>query len=159
MKTLYITNRGDWRKWLEKNHNKEKEIWLVYYKSHTGKPTIAYDDSVEEALCFGWIDSIVKRIDDERYAQKFAPRTNTSKWSESNKQRVRKLVKQGRMTQIGMTKIKESILNKKEETLRDKLKKNLVISAKIKQSLMTNKKSGRILINFPPATKETISVG
>lgn len=140
METLYITNRAEWRRWLEKNYDKAKEIWLIYYKKHTNKPSISYDDAVEEGLCFGWIDSIVKRLDDARYAQKFTPRTNTSKWSEPNKQKVGKLIKQGRMTQIGMTKIKESILNKKEETLRDKLKKNLVISAKIKQSLMTNKK-------------------
>jgi len=140
VETLYITNRAEWRRWLEKNYDKAKEIWLIYYKKHTNKPSISYDDAVEEGLCFGWIDSIVKRLDDARYAQKFTPRTNTSKWSEPNKQKVGKLIKQGRMTQIGMTKIKESILNKKEETLRDKLKKNLVISAKIKQSLMTNKK-------------------
>ena len=66
-KTLYLTNRKAWRKWLEKNHSTKKEIWLVYYKKHTNKPTIPYDDAVEEALCLGWIDSIVKMIDDEKY--------------------------------------------------------------------------------------------
>ena len=64
-KTLYVTNREEWRKWLEKKHNTEKEVWLIYYKKHTGKPRIPYDDAVVEALCFGWVDSIVKRVDNE----------------------------------------------------------------------------------------------
>ena len=68
--TLYVSNRKDWRAWLRKNHQKKKEIWLVYFKKHTGKPRIQYSDAVEEALCYGWIDSTVKRIDDEKYAQK-----------------------------------------------------------------------------------------
>ena len=84
-KELYVTNREDWRAWLEQNHATEKEVWLLYYKKHTGKPTIPYDDAVEEALCFGWIDSTVKRIDDEKYTQKFTPRNDRSVWSESNK--------------------------------------------------------------------------
>ncbi len=139
MKTLYVKNRDDWRKWLEKNHSKEKEIWLVYYKSHTGKSTIAYDDSVEEALCFGWIDSIIKRIDDKRFARKFTPRTNTAKWSESNKKRFRQLIKKGLMTEIGLSKINQATLNKNEETLRDNLKKKLKIPLNIKKEIMANK--------------------
>ena len=61
--TLYVTNRKDWRRWLLEHHNKEKKIWLIYFKKHTGKPRIPYDDAVEEAICFGWIDTTVKRID------------------------------------------------------------------------------------------------
>jgi hypothetical protein len=64
-KTLYVKNRKAWRAWLAKHHDKDKEIWLVFYKAHTGKPRVPYNDGVEEALCYGWIDSIVKRIDDE----------------------------------------------------------------------------------------------
>jgi uncharacterized protein YdeI (YjbR/CyaY-like superfamily) len=138
-KILYVTNRTEWRNWLEKNHNKEKEIWLVYYKTHTGRPTISYDESVEEALCFGWIDSIIKRIDDKMYARKFTPRTNTTKWSETNKERIKKLINQGRMTEIGLSKIDQVILNKKQETLKDKLKKKLVIPHNIKRALLANK--------------------
>jgi uncharacterized protein YdeI (YjbR/CyaY-like superfamily) len=73
-RTLYITNRKAWRAWLAKNHAREKEIWLIYYKKHTGKPRIPYDDAVEEALFYVWIDSIIKRVDDERIAQRFSPR-------------------------------------------------------------------------------------
>ena len=89
-KTLYITNRDDWRKWLEKNHDKEKEIWLIYYKKNTKKTRIPYDDAVEEALCFGWIDSTVKRLDEEKYAQKYTPRNTNRIWSELNKNEFRK---------------------------------------------------------------------
>jgi len=93
-KTLHVTNRKDWRKWLREHYKTGKEIWLVYYKKGTGKPRISYNDAVEEALCFGWIDSIVKTLDEERTAQRFSPRRPKSKYSPANKERLRKLVKQ-----------------------------------------------------------------
>jgi len=99
---LHVTNRKDWRSWLRKNHESEKEIWLVYYKKHTGKPRVPYNDAVEEALCFGWIDSIVKTIDDEKYMQKFTPRKEKSNWSDSNKKRVVKLMDAGQMKNAGL---------------------------------------------------------
>lgn len=102
---LYLKNRKEWRKWLKENHSIEKEVWLIYFKKHTDKIRIPYEDAVEEALCFGWIDSIVKRIDDEKYCQRFTPRKENSGWSESNKKRVRKLVEEKRMTKIGLEKI------------------------------------------------------
>ena len=104
-KTLYVPNRDEWRQWLERNHDTEKEVWLIYYKKHTGKPRVPYDDTVEEALCYGWIDSIIKRIDDETFCRKFTPRKDTSQWSESNKRRVEKLIREGKMTEIGLAKI------------------------------------------------------
>ncbi len=108
---LYVKNRDDWRDWLKVNHAIKKEIWLIYYKKHTGKPRIPYDDAVEEALCFGWIDSIVKKIDDEKYAQKFTPRKYTSGWSEPNKRRVERMIKLGQMTEAGMAKIRAAKKN------------------------------------------------
>ena len=105
-KTLHVTNREDWRQWLKKNHDKEREVWLIFYKKHTGKPGVPYDDAVEEALCFGWIDSIIKRIDDEKFSRKFTPRKPGSKWSELNKKRVEKMIQQGRMTEAGLALIK-----------------------------------------------------
>ena len=99
---IYLQTTKTWRKWLQKNHDKEKGIWLVYYKKHTGKASIPYNDAVEEALCFGWIDSIVKRIDDERYMQKFTPRNPKSNWSPSNKKRIEKLIGLGKMAEAGM---------------------------------------------------------
>ena len=84
---LYVTNRDDWREWLRKNYETKKEVWLIYYKKHTCKPSIPYIDSIEEALYFGWIDSIIKRIDDEKFARNFTPRKAKSKWSEANNAR------------------------------------------------------------------------
>src|ERR1041384_5826081 len=93
-KTLHVTNRKDWRKWLRDHYKTEKEIWLVYYKKETGKPRILYNDAVEEALCFGWIDSTLKSLDDKRNAQRFSPRKPKSPYSAANKERLRKLLKQ-----------------------------------------------------------------
>lgn len=101
---LYLTNRKDWRKWLEKNYNKKEGIWLLYYKKHTKKPTIPYDDAVEEALCFGWIDSKVKRIDEETYKQRYTPRNLRSVWSQNNIARVQKMIQQKKMTPSGLAK-------------------------------------------------------
>jgi uncharacterized protein YdeI (YjbR/CyaY-like superfamily) len=109
-KTLYVTSREDWRAWLTKHYRSETEVWLIYYKKLSGRPRISYDHAVEEALCFGWVDSIVKKIDDARFAQKFTPRRNWTKWSELNKRRLRKLIREGRMTEAGLAKIDRAIL-------------------------------------------------
>ena len=108
-KTLYVTNKKDWRSWLAKNHDKEKEIWLIYYRKSSGKPRISYNDALEEALSYGWIDSIQKGIDEERFAQRFTPRKPKSLLSEMNKQRIRKLIKEGKMTTVGLKAISEIV--------------------------------------------------
>jgi uncharacterized protein YdeI (YjbR/CyaY-like superfamily) len=109
-KTLYVTSPEEWRAWLAKHHESESEVWLIYYKKHTGRPRISYDHAVEEALCFGWIDSIGKRMDDERFAQKFTPRRDWTNWSALNKRRLEKLIRDGRMTEAGLAKIDAAIL-------------------------------------------------
>jgi uncharacterized protein YdeI (YjbR/CyaY-like superfamily) len=91
---LHAKNRREWRSWLRKHYKTAKDIWLVYYKKGSGKPRIEYNDAVEEALCFGWIDSTVRTIDAERYAQRFSPRKPRSSYSQANKERLRKLIKQ-----------------------------------------------------------------
>lgn len=96
--TLHVTDPLEWRRWLRKNHTKEKEIWLVYYKTHTGKPRISYNDAVEQALCFGWIDSIAKSLDTDRTAQRFTPRKPGSPYSQANKERLRYLAARGKLT-------------------------------------------------------------
>ena len=108
-KTLYVTNRRDWRAWLRKNHAHEKEIWLIYFKKHSGQPRIPYDDAVEEALCYGWIDSIVQRVDEDRTAQRFSPRRPKSFLSETNKERARRLIKAKKMTRFGLKKIRAQL--------------------------------------------------
>ncbi len=105
MKSLYFKTPREWRTWLQSNHDKETELWLIFYKKGT-RPTLDYESAVEEALCFGWIDSIIKKIDESKYARKFTPRKKTSKWSPSNKKRVERLIESGRMTSAGMVKIK-----------------------------------------------------
>lgn len=105
-KTLRVTTRKTWRTWLEKNHASSKEIWLVYPLKHTGKRRISYNDAVEEALCFGWIDSIIKKVDVGHIAQRFTPRRSAkSDLSETNKERVRRLIRAGLMTPAGLAKI------------------------------------------------------
>ena len=108
---LYIKNREDWRKWLEKNYDVKKDIWLIYYKKKTNKATISYNDAVEEALCFGWIDSTVKRIDDEKYVQRYTPRNLKSIWSKNNINRVKKMIAEGKMNKAGLLKYEYGMKN------------------------------------------------
>jgi uncharacterized protein YdeI (YjbR/CyaY-like superfamily) len=103
--TFYAPDRETWRRWLEQHHANSKEVWLIYYKAHTGQSSVSYEDSVEEALCFGWVDSLIQKIDEERYARKFTPRRPGSEWSETNKRRVAKVIAEGRMTPAGLAKI------------------------------------------------------
>lgn len=102
MKTVEVKDRAEWRAWLAANHDKEAEVWLVYYKKETGKASVAYGASVEEALCYGWVDSIIKSLGDTKYARKFTPRKENSKWSPSNIKRVEEMIKQGLMTEHGL---------------------------------------------------------
>lgn len=95
--TLYVSTREDWRRWLEANHRSEHEIWLVSYRKDTGRPSLPYNAAVEEALCFGWIDSIRKGIDEEKYAQRFTPRGPASGYSQTNKERLGRLAAEGKV--------------------------------------------------------------
>lgn len=110
-KQLYVTDRDQWRQWLSEHHAAEAGIWLIFYKRATSRPTIEYGAAVEEALCFGWIDSIIKRVDAEKYVRKFTPRNERSDWSKLNKERVAKMIKSGRMTEAGLVKIRAAKKN------------------------------------------------
>jgi uncharacterized protein YdeI (YjbR/CyaY-like superfamily) len=103
--TFSAPDRAAWRDWLAEHATTETEIWLVYYKKPTGKPSVSYMDSLEEALCFGWVDSLIHKIDDEKYARKFTPRKAGSKWSDVNQRLAAKLVREGRMTEAGLARI------------------------------------------------------
>jgi uncharacterized protein YdeI (YjbR/CyaY-like superfamily) len=107
-KTFYAKNRREWRAWLAKHHKTAREIWLIYYKKESGKPRVPYNDAVEEALCYGWIDSILKPIDKKKYAQRYSPRKKTSRLSDMNRERVRRLIKSGRMTKAGLAAIEHT---------------------------------------------------
>jgi uncharacterized protein YdeI (YjbR/CyaY-like superfamily) len=99
--TLEVADRAAWRQWLSENHASKKEIWLIYHTKTSGKARITYLDAVEEALCFGWIDGIAKKFDAERSAQRFTPRRPRSNWTELNKERARRLIAKGLMTDVG----------------------------------------------------------
>ena len=131
------------------------EIWLVYYKKHSGKARISYNDAVEEALCFGWIDSIVKKIDEVRFAQRFTPRKGGSKWSETNKARVRRLVKQGRMTSFGLEKANRAV---RAGESKNKYLEHSVIPSDILKALKRDKKTWENFRKFPASYKR-IRVG
>ena len=140
---LYVPNRYDWRAWLVKNHDVKKEVWLTYYKKHTGKRGISYDDSVEEALCFGWVDSIVKRLDEEEFARKFTPRRGKSRWSETNRKRVEKMIREGRMTETGLIRIKEARASGEwlKSNASARHRNGLVIPSYLQDALTTNKRA------------------
>ena len=95
--TLYVSSREAWRRWLQEQYTTAGEIWLVYPRKHTGKPRIPYNDAVEEALCFGWIDSITRTLDADHYSQRFTPRKAGSAYSQTNKERLRRMVAQGKV--------------------------------------------------------------
>lgn len=102
LKTLEARTPEEWRKWLADHHGSESEVWLVFHKRHTGQASIDYGDAVDEALCFGWIDSLVKRLDEARYARKFTPRKADSNWSTSNRERYAQLKASGRLMPAGL---------------------------------------------------------
>jgi len=102
LRTLDVRTRQQWRAWLRDHHDSESEIWLVFPKRHTGDASISYDDAVEEALCYGWIDSLVRRLDDDRFARKFTPRKADSRWSAINRRRYADLKARGLLAAPGL---------------------------------------------------------
>ena len=109
-KTLYVSDRKSWRRWLSKHSRTAPEIWLVYYRKDSGKKRIPYNDAVEEALCFGWIDSLTKPKNAESWVQRFTPRRKGSPLSEMNKERIRRLMKSGKMTPAGLRSIEHHLV-------------------------------------------------
>lgn len=110
MKTTTPATLEEWRQWLKENHAKENEVWLVYHKKHTGQSSVSYEDSVQEALCWGWIDSLIKRLDEDRYARKFTPRKPDSQWSASNIKRIQLLKTTKRLQPAGLDLIPEKVM-------------------------------------------------
>jgi len=138
---LHLTDPKKWRDWLRKHYKTEKEIWLVYYKKATGKPRIEYNDAVEEALCFGWIDSIVKSLDKDRNAQRFSPRKPGSKYSPANKERLRKLLKQ------------RKVIKQVRETLGDIAEEKFAIPGDILNAIKGNREAWKHFQKFSDAYK------
>lgn len=139
--TLYVTDRKTWRDWLKKNYKTEKEIWLIYPKKGTGKPRIEYNDAVEEALCFGWIDSIVKRLDGEHTVQRFSPRKPNARYSQANIERLRTLVAQ------------KKVVREVAETLGDMLNEEFVIPPDILKAIRANREAWKNFQKFSDSYK------
>ena len=115
---LFKTRRA-WRTWLARNHDRSKGIWLVYFKKGSGKASVTYEEALQEALCFGWIDSTVNRVDEERYKQRYTPRNDRSVWSASNKTRVGRLIAAGLMAAPGLAKVEAAKRNGSWKSLDD----------------------------------------
>jgi uncharacterized protein YdeI (YjbR/CyaY-like superfamily) len=139
--TLYVTDPKDWRAWLEIHYKTEKEIWLVYYKKETGKPRIEYNEAVEQALCFGWIDSTAKSLDEERTAQRFSPRKPKSGYSQANIERLRRLVAQGQ------------VIDEVLESLGDVLEREFIFPPDILDAIRADKQAWENYQNFSDVYK------
>jgi uncharacterized protein YdeI (YjbR/CyaY-like superfamily) len=145
-KTLYVTDRRKWRAWLKKHHETETEIWLVFPNKASGKKRLPYNDAVEEALCFGWIDSIVKKHSPDSAAQRFTPRRKGSPLSEMNKARIRRLHEAGQMEPAGLA------------TIGDLLNEPFILPADIEEALRADDTVWRNFEAFPDSYKR-IRVG
>lgn len=154
LKTFYATNRQAWREWLIEHHQSCPGIWLVYYKIKSGLPSIQYSEAVKEALCFGWIDSKVKSIDEERYKQIFTPRKAKSVWSKLNKQYLEELIEESLMGEMGLQKISLA----KEDgswTMLDEIEA-LMIPLDLKQALESNETANRNFQGFSNSSKKSL---
>lgn len=150
-KTYSAQNREELRSWFEHNYASETEIWIVFYKKHTGLQSVTIDEAQEEALCFGWIDGIEKRLDDQRYALRFTPRKNSKNWSEINIRRVRRLYKQGRMTEAGLSLINFSLDGPDEPPDPRQVPE---FSEPVFDTLKANPKAWENFQNLPPSQKK-----
>ena len=155
-KATHPKTRGQWRKWLEKNHSTAPGIWMIYYKKETGKRKFDMADAVEEALCFGWIDSVAQKLDDERSMQKFTPRKPKSIWSKINKKRIEKLIEQKLMTPAGLATIERAKKNGSWDTLNssDLHTDNNSMPGELKKALSKNKKALANFLAFPPSYRK-----
>lgn len=138
--TLYVATREEWRAWLEANHDMIQEIWLIYYKAGSGKPRIPYGDAVEEALCFGWIDGIVRGIDEKKYVQRFTPRKKGSNWSDLNISIAENMIALGRMAPTGLAAYKRGLEDNPQEKREKRTSRDIMpgdLLQALKNDLMT----------------------
>lgn len=157
LETFQARDRQQWREWLEKNYRTSVGVWLIYYKVKSGKPSVQYSEAVKEALCFGWIDSKVKSLDEERYKQIFTPRKPKSVWSKLNKQYIQELIEQGLMTEAGLEKIETAKQDGSWTTL-DAIEE-LIVPADVKQALEANQTASRYFEAFSSSSKRIYSSG
>jgi len=138
IKSFTPKSRKDWRKWLEKNHEKESKVALIKYKKHTRKPTVTSKEAMEEAICFGWIDTTIKRLDEDRYIQHFSKRNKNSKWSYNTLSYAKRLIKDRKMTPVGLKMYKEGLAKLPHD---HGIPKNPEVPKDLKTLLNQNKKA------------------
>ncbi|ALF53388.1 hypothetical protein ACX27_11910 [Nostoc piscinale CENA21] len=151
---IYASDRSQWREWLAKNHLTSPGIWLVYYKVKSGQPSVRYSEAVQEALCFGWIDSKVKSLDENRYQQIFTPRKPKSVWSKLNKQYIEELIAAGLMAESGLAKIADAKKDGSWTSL-DAIEA-LIIPLDLQQALAANSWANLNFAAFSNSTKKNI---
>lgn len=154
IKEFYAKDRTIWRRWLEKNHAKAKNVWLLLHKKSSPLPSVTYAEAVEEALCFGWIDSKPNKRDEHTYVQFFSERKAKSVWSKINKTRIEQLVKDGRMTNAGLVKIEQAKADGSWKTL-DEIEE-LIMPVGLRQAFKKNKKAASNFATFPPSAAKAI---
>jgi len=149
---MYFKTREDWRNWLEENHKNPEGIWFVFYKKKSGKPSVLYNDAVEEALCFGWIDSKIKSVDEEHYIQWFTPRRPGSTWSKLNISRVVKLLAEGKMKPSGL-KAYENAVKMPDISNESRKDEVLPIPDDLSVALKSNSHAYENFHKFPPSSR------
>jgi uncharacterized protein YdeI (YjbR/CyaY-like superfamily) len=152
--SVHPISLAEWRQWLEENHTRTEGIWLISYKKATGKPRFDYDEAVSEAICFGWIDSKPNKLDKERAMLWFAPRKPGTGWSAANKQRVEKLIQEGRMTPAGLSKVEAAKQDGSWSAL-DHIE-TLEIPLDLEQLLAANPPAQQYFAAFPRSVKRGI---
>lgn len=152
--SFYAKDRKRWRRWLQTNHATKSFVWLLIYHKSSEKPSVYYDEAVEEALCFGWIDSTPNKRDHESRYQYFAKRKPKSKWSKLNKMRVKKLVKNGLMHSSGQAMIDLAKKNGSWSALDDVEK--MLMPNDLEKQLKKNRKAFKHFEAFPPSTRKAI---
>lgn len=151
-KTFYAKDRKEWRAWLEKNHLVETKIALIKYKKHTGKPSLSHKESMDEAICFGWIDTTVKRLDEDRYVRRFARRNKNSKWSDATLGYAKRLIAEGKMSPFGMQMYKEGLAKPTHDA---GIPKNPSMPTELKEALRQNPEAARSFKTFSPSYTRT----
>ncbi len=151
--TISVYKKEDFRKWLKKNHKKEHKVALILHKRHTGNPAPSHRELMEEAICYGWIDTTVKGLDENTYVRNFSKRTKNSSWSRNTLGYAKDLIKQGRMREQGLHFYK---LGKEKKTHDHGIPENPDQPAELKKALTKNKKAKKIFDTLPSSTKKML---
>lgn len=154
MKTLEVQDQAAWRAWLAEHHDSEAEIWLVFHKKETGIPSLQYGDALDEALCYGWVDSLIKALDGRSYARKFTPRKDDSKWSLVNKKRAEALIQEGRMTEHGLQKIEAARRTGSWDAATQRPKLHIEMPAEFAEALQAHPQAEAAFNALPPSQQK-----